>query len=88
MDWTQTTNTIDYGIKNVIADEGKTTITIKRNGLMPMPIDVKVTYEDGEVDNFYIPLQMMRADKPNPYSYGSWIVFRIGLGPIPTILLL
>ena len=74
MDWTQTTNTIDYGIKNVIADEGKTTITIKRNGLMPMPIDVKVTYEDGEVDNFYIPLQMMRADKPNPYSYGSWIV--------------
>ena len=74
MDWTQTTNTIDYGIKNVIADEGKTTITIKRNGLMPMPIDVKVTYEDGEVDNFYIPLQMMRADKPNPYSYVSWIV--------------
>ena len=74
MDWTQTTNTIDYGIKNVIADEGKTTITIKRNGLMPMPIDVKVTYEDGVVDNFYIPLQMMRSDKPNPYSYESWIV--------------
>ncbi len=74
MDWTQTTNTIDYGIKNVVTDKGKTTITIKRNGLMPMPIDVKVMYEDGEVDNFYIPLQMMRADKPNPYSYESWIV--------------
>lgn len=73
-DWTQTTNTIDYGIKNIVSEKEKTTITIERIGLMPMPIDVKVTYEDGKIDNFYIPLQMMRTNKPNPRLGESWTV--------------
>ena len=73
-DWTQTTNTIDYGIKNIISEKEKTTIIIERIGLMPMPIDIKVTYEDGATDNFYIPLQMMRTNKPNPQLSESWNV--------------
>ncbi|MBT5871560.1 MAG: M1 family metallopeptidase, partial [Bacteroidetes bacterium] len=73
-DWTQTTNTIDYGIKNIVSEKEKTTITIERIGLMPMPIDIKVTYEDGMIDNFYIPLQMMRTNKPNPRLSESWNV--------------
>jgi hypothetical protein len=73
-DWTQTTNTIDYGFKNIISEKEKTTIIIERIGLMPMPIDIKVTYEDGMIDNFYIPLQMMRANKPNPRLSESWNV--------------
>ena len=67
-DWTQTTNTIDYGIKSVEANEGGTTVTLERIGLMPMPIDLYVTYEDGSQEYFYIPLQMMRAEKPNPFT--------------------
>ncbi len=59
-DFGQTTNTIDYGVKTV---EGKT-ITLERIGLMPMPIDLKVTYIDGSSEDFYIPLQMMRGEKP------------------------
>lgn len=31
---------------------------------MPMPIDLKVIYNDGTTENFYIPLQMMRGEKP------------------------
>ena len=73
-DWTQTTNTIDYGIKNIVSEKEKTTITIERVGLMPMPIDIKVTYEDSATDNFYIPLQMMRTNKPNPQLSESWNV--------------
>ena len=73
-DWTQTTNTIDYGIKNIVSEKEKTTVTIERIGLMPMPIDIKVTYEDGMIDNFYIPLQMMRTNKPNPRLSESWNV--------------
>ena len=73
-DWTQTTNTIDYGIKNIVSEKEKTTITIERIGLMPMPIDIKVTYKDGTTDNFYIPLQMMRTNKPNPRLNESWTV--------------
>ena len=59
-EWTQTTHTIDYGIKSV---EG-TTVTLERIGQMPMPIDVAVTYVDGSKENFNIPLEMMRGHKP------------------------
>ena len=65
-DFTQTTNTIDYAIKEVIEETGKTKITLERIGLMPMPIDLYVTYEDGTQESFYIPLQMMRGEKENP----------------------
>jgi hypothetical protein len=60
IDFAQTTNTIDYGVKNV---EGKS-ITLERVNLMPMPIDLSVTYVDGSKEEFYIPLQMMRGEKP------------------------
>ena len=33
---------------------------------MPMPIDLIVRYEDGSEESYYIPLQMMRGEKPNP----------------------
>ncbi|MDC7996834.1 M1 family metallopeptidase [Gilvibacter sediminis] len=67
-DFGQTTNTIDYGIENVIASEGGTQVTLKRTGLMPMPIDLMVTYADGSQESFYIPLRMMRGGKDNPYA--------------------
>jgi aminopeptidase N len=60
MDFTQTTNTIDYAIKSI----DDKTITLERIGLMPMPIDLTVTYQDGSSEDFYIPLQMMRGEKP------------------------
>ncbi|WP_418510409.1 M1 family metallopeptidase [Corallibacter sp.] len=60
IDFAQTTNTIDYGVKSV---EDKT-ITLERIGLMPMPIDLSVTYTDGTTENFYIPLRMMLGGKP------------------------
>jgi len=66
-DWTQTTNTIDYEIKEVVSDGEKTKINMTRIGLMPMPIDVLIVYNDGSQETFYAPLQMMRGEKENPY---------------------
>jgi hypothetical protein len=66
-DWTLTTNTIDYEIKSVVLEGNSTKVTLARIGLMPMPIDLYVTYEDGSQESFYIPLQMMRGEKPNPF---------------------
>lgn len=63
-DFMQTTNTIDYGIKEVAPEMGATKVTLERIGLMGMPIDVQVTFEDGTMENYYIPLQMMRGEKP------------------------
>ncbi len=60
IDFAQTTNTIDYAVKSV---EGNT-VTLERKGLMPMPIDLTVTYTDNSTEDFYIPLQMMRGEKP------------------------
>ncbi len=65
-DWTETTNTIDYGIKDVADNAGKTTVSLERIGRMPMPIDLKVDYTDGTSETFYIPLRMMNFIKPNP----------------------
>ena len=67
-DWTRTTNTIDYGIKEVAEKDKKTTITLERLGRMPMPIDLYVEYTDGTAESFYIPLRMMFGEKPNPYQ--------------------
>ncbi len=64
IDWTQTTNTIDYGIKSAEIDGETTHITFERIGLMPMPIDFEVEYTDGTKEQFYIPLRMMRGQKP------------------------
>ena len=59
-EWTQTTHTIDYSIKSI--DEK--TITLERVGQMPMPIDILVNYADGSRENFNIPLEIMRGNKP------------------------
>lgn len=58
--WTQTTNTIDYGIKD-IQDK---TIRLEKIGTMPMPLDILVTYTDGKKELFNIPLQEMMGHKP------------------------
>ena len=65
IDWTQTTNTIDYAIKSVEENDGATTVNLERIGLMPMPLDIEVEYVDGSTELFYIPLQMMRGEKPS-----------------------
>lgn len=60
-DWTQTTNTIDYGIKSFENNK----ITLERIGRMPMPMDILVEYTDGSKASFYIPLKMMHFQKEN-----------------------
>ncbi|NYJ26354.1 M1 family metallopeptidase [Allomuricauda sp. ARW1Y1] len=66
-DWTQTTNTIDYGIKSVEADGEHTKVTMERIGEMPMPLDILVVGKDGTQQTYYVPLRMMFGEKDNPY---------------------
>ena len=65
-EWTETTNTIDYGIKEVREDNNATLVSLERLGRIPMPIDVLVEYTDGTKESFYIPLRMMSFEKENP----------------------
>ncbi len=66
-DWTRTTNKVDYAITSVQNDVTQKTmiINLERKGLMPMPVEVEVTYQDGSTQLIYIPLRIMRWEKPN-----------------------
>ncbi len=74
VDWTQTTNTIDYGIKSVENKSDKTQVTLERIGLMPMPLEVAVVYQDNTMELFYVPLNLMRFNKPNEYPINRTIL--------------
>lgn len=58
------TKTIDYGVKSVEAEGDQTKITLERIGMMPMPLDVVVTYQDGSQESIYLPMVIMRGEKP------------------------
>lgn len=62
--WVNTTKTIDYAIDSLYEQNGNTQIRIKRNGHMPMPIDVLVTFKDGTQEWHYIPTSFQFGTKP------------------------
>ena len=72
-DWTQTTNQIDYAIKNVESRKKKSVITLERIGLMPMPLEILVKYKDGNEEFYYIPISLMRGEKSKPEYVDKWI---------------
>jgi len=45
-------------------DEKFFTVDLKREGIIPMPVDLVVTMKDGSKHLYYIPLQIMRGEKP------------------------
>ncbi|GAA0879602.1 M1 family metallopeptidase [Algoriphagus jejuensis] len=68
LDWykeyfANTTKTINYSIKEVRSSGENTEITLERIGLMPMPIDLVITYKDGTAESIYLPLVIMRGEK-------------------------
>ena len=72
-DWTQTTNKIDYSISNVKGNGKRTTITLNRVGLMPMPLEVLVRFKNGKETIYYIPIDLMRGEKKKPQYAKNWI---------------
>jgi len=69
LDWyrtyfVNTTKTIDYGIDSLWQVGNKINIKLKRNGLIPMPIDVMLQFNDGSKKMAYIPQYLMFGAKP------------------------
>jgi hypothetical protein len=62
--WVNSTKTIDYGIDSLWEEGGKTKVRLIRNGLMPMPIDLQLTFKDGSKELHYVPLNLMYGAKP------------------------
>ncbi|MEM9674627.1 MAG: M1 family metallopeptidase [Bacteroidota bacterium] len=61
--------TIDYSVQSVEGERGETRITLERVGLMPMPQEVLITYQNGDQQLFYIPLRIMRGEKDSEGEY-------------------
>ena len=63
--WVGTTQYIDYSIEEVDKEKkGKTEIELKRIGQLPMPLDIKVVDKDGNTYWYYIPVGLLRGEKP------------------------
>jgi hypothetical protein len=73
--WINTTKHIDYGIDSVAENKNGTTITLKRIGELPMPIEMVVTLRDGSKELYYIPLNETLGRK----SPGNGMMKRIDL---------
>lgn len=61
--WIGTTKVIDYAVDLVGDESGKSTVLIRKTGTHPMPLDIRVTYQDGKEEWYYIPLDLMRGEK-------------------------
>jgi hypothetical protein len=76
--WVNTTKTIDYSIDSLYEANGLTNVRLRDIGLMPMPIDVKITFRDGSSEWHYIPMSLMYGEKPaeegqtNRKVYDEW----------------
>lgn len=57
------THDIDYSISDVSNGGDGSIITLKKDGPVPMPIDLTVTKKDGSTMNYHIPLGLMRGEK-------------------------
>ncbi len=62
-----TTDAIDYKIKKVKAVGNQTEITLERVEEIAMPIDFFVVGKIGNPVLYYIPLKLLRGEKPNDY---------------------
>ena len=61
--WVNSTKTIDYGLNDIQAQNNTAIISLQRNGKMPAPIEVLITYKDGSTEMHYIPLDLMLTPK-------------------------
>ncbi len=63
--WVKSTHQIDYSLNIKEKKEDNISIYVNRIGKMPMPIEIEVIYDDLSVQNYYIPLSIMRGEKIN-----------------------
>lgn len=75
--WVSSIKTIDYAFDSLWEESGKTRIRLKKIGLMPMPVDLQLTFKDGSTEIHYMPLDLMYGIKPAENSisrkvYPAW----------------
>jgi len=85
--WVSSTKTIDYAIDSLWEDGGVTKIRLRNDGLMPMPVDVQLTFKDGSKENHYVPLDLMYGEKTNEEAAVSRKVYNAWKWTNPTYII-
>jgi Peptidase family M1 domain len=77
--WINTTKTIDYAIDSLWSDGTMTKIRLRKIGLMPMPVDCRLTFKDGTKEMHYVPMFLQFGTKQNEWrdavafkTYDAW----------------
>jgi len=81
------TKTIDYAVKEVVPTKEGTSITLHRIGLMPMPIDLQITYRDGTKELIYLPLDVMRGVKAEEQGSAPRVQTKVWTWTSPQMIL-
>ncbi|MBK8955607.1 MAG: M1 family metallopeptidase [Saprospiraceae bacterium] len=68
LDWFQkyfveTTKQMDYGVDSVYQKDNKVICRLVRLGEFPMPVEIRLNKANGDFEQFYIPLNLMRSCK-------------------------
>ncbi len=58
-----TTKNIDYAIDTVLVDEDDIIIYLENKNTFPMPVDIQLQYENGIIENYNIPMDLMMSVK-------------------------
>lgn len=68
--WTGTTQGIDYALEDVRSG-GKemTALSLKRNGDLPMPLEIRITTIHGDTRWIYVPTDLTTKPKKGNYTY-------------------
>jgi len=66
-EWINTIHHIDYKVDSLISKNNHTEVVLNFTGEMPMPLDIFVVYKDSSKESYYIPLNLMRGEKKNPF---------------------
>lgn len=72
--WVNSTKTIDYTVDSLWQENGLVKIQLKRNGEMPMPIDLRITLANGNTEMHYIPLNLQFGNKQNENPSEKFII--------------
>ena len=60
-DWTRTTNKVDYDLN--LFEKDSRSLSIKRIGRIPMPLEILVSFRVGSTAMYYIPIDLMQGNK-------------------------
>ena len=80
LDWykeymVNSTHFIDYELKSCKKSKEMkkgVDIILQKNGVMPMPVDVRITEKSGKITTYTIPLVMMRGSKLDKIDRKNW----------------